>query len=88
MPLVGLVYLAVVVTVAGSLLVEPDLPHMVAAVASAAVFVLTAGFAAPLHGRLGPEREARLFHRLLTVDRWRSVLALVALSAAVVAATG
>jgi hypothetical protein len=87
-PLVGLVYLAVVVTVAGSLVVAPDVAHLVAAAASAVVFVLTAGFAAPLHGRLGPEREPRLFRRLLAVDRWRSVFALVALSAAVVAAFG
>jgi hypothetical protein len=87
-PLVGLVYLAVVVTVAGSLIVEPDVPRLVAAAASAVVLVLTAGFAAPLHGRLGPGRDPRFFRRLLTVDVGRSVFALVALAAALVAAIG
>lgn len=87
-PLVGLVYLAVVVTVVGSLLVRPDVPHLVAAAASAVVLVLTAGFAAPLHGRLGPGRDPRLFRRLRAVDVGRSVFALVALAAALVATIG
>lgn len=87
-PLAGLAYLAVVVTVAGSLIAEPDVPHLVAAAASAVVLVLTAGVAAPLHGRLGAGRDARLFRRLLTVDIGRSVFALVALAAALVAAIG
>jgi hypothetical protein len=84
-PLVGLVYLTVVVAVVGGLVIRPDLPHLVAAAASGVVFLLTAGVAAPLHGRLSPERDPRLFGRLLAADRLRSVFALVALAAAIAA---
>lgn len=82
-PLVGVIYLAVVVTAVGAVVVRPDLPHLVAAAASAVVLVLTAGVAAPVHGRLGPERDPWLFARLLRVDRLRGLFALVALAAAV-----
>jgi len=87
-PLVGLVYLAVLVTTSGSLVVRTGAANVVSAVASAVVLVLTACFAAPLHGRLTGERDPRLLRRLLHTDRLRSIFTVVAFSAALVAAFG
>ncbi|GAA1476710.1 hypothetical protein GCM10009623_11560 [Nocardioides aestuarii] len=58
----------------------------VALATAAATVVLTAVRAAPLHGRLGRTGpDPALLAALLRVDRWRAVLALVALGAAVAA---
>lgn len=81
-PLVGLVYGAVVVTSAGCAFTRPSVPTLAAAAASAGALATTALVAAPLHGRLTPIRDPELFARLLSADRWRSRLALVALAAA------
>ena len=87
-PIVGVTYLGVLVTVAGSLLVGPHASTVVAAAASAVVLALTGLAAAPLHGRLDGARDARIFGRLVQVDRLRSLFALAALGAAVVGASG
>lgn len=85
-PVVGILYPAVLVTGTGALLTAPRPALGVAAGAFAGVLALTATRAAPLHGRLGPGRDPVLVRRLLRVDRWRSVGAVLALAAAVAAA--
>ncbi|SDT39276.1 hypothetical protein SAMN04488543_4123 [Friedmanniella luteola] len=87
-PLVGLVYLAVLVASAGALLTAPGPAVRVAVAATAVALGLTAGVAAPLHGRLGAGRDAALLRRLLRADRLRSLAAVLALAAAAVAAAG
>jgi len=84
-PLVGVVYAAVVVTSAGAVL---DAPTSVlawsAALSTAVALLVTALRAAPLHGRLarlGPEPD--LVRSLLLADRVRTLLALLAAAAAV-----
>lgn len=85
-PLVGVLYPAVLVTGSGALLTAPRPAILVAAGAFSGVLALTAGVAGPLHGRLGPGRDEVLVKWLLRVDRLRSVGAVVALTAALVAA--
>jgi hypothetical protein len=83
-PLVGVVYLAVLVT--GGLLVAAG-PHPVARVGlvlTAGALAVTAAAAAPLHGRL-TERDDALVSRLLVVDRCRCLLAVLGAGAAVAA---
>ena len=82
-PLVGVVYVGVLVTVVGSLVVALQAFTVVAALASGFSVALTAVVAAPIHGRLGRGRDLALFRRLLWADRWRSVFALVALVGAI-----
>ena len=84
-PLVAVVYLAVAVTAAGALLVDPQPAVALAVAASALAPGLTAAVAAPLHGRLGAGPDPALLARLLRADRLRSVAAVLALVAAVVA---
>lgn len=84
-PLVAGVYLAVAVSVAGRLLSGVDAAAVTAAGAFAAVFVLTAGFAAPAHVRLSPGPEPTLLVRLIRIDRLRSLGATVAVVAAALA---
>ncbi|PUA81799.1 hypothetical protein [Nocardioides currus] len=83
-PLVGVVYLALVVT--GGLLVVagPDLAGWLALGGTAGALVLTATVAAPIHGRLG-ERDDRLVSRLLVADRARCACAVGGAALAVVA---
>lgn len=86
-PLVGVVYLAVLVT--GGLLVAsgPDRVGWLALVLTGLALATTAVAAAPLHGRL-TDRDAALVARLLVADRWRCALAVlgaVAATAAVLA---
>ena len=84
-PLVGLVYLAVVVTAVGALLTDPR-PAVVAAVAAGALALgLAAAVAAPLHGRLGAGRDPDLLHRLLRADRLRCAATVLALTTAALA---
>ncbi len=85
-PLVGVVYLALVLSGAALVVAGPGAVGWLALVASAGALAVTAGLAAPLHGRLG-SRDATLVGRLLVVDRGRCALAVVgALAAAVGAA--
>jgi hypothetical protein len=84
-PLVGVVYLAVLVAAVGALLTAPGAAVAVAVGATAAALGLTAARAAPLHGRLGAGRDEGVVRRLLRVDRLRSGAALVALVAAALA---
>jgi hypothetical protein len=87
-PLVGVVYLAVLVAAAGALLTAPRGAVGVAVGATAVALGLTAALAAPLHGRLGAGRDEDLIRRLLRADRLRSAAALVALVAAALAVLG
>ena len=82
-PLVGVVYVCVLVTVVGSLVVALQPSAVMAAAASGIAVALTGVVAAPIHGRLGRGRDLALFRRLLWADRWRSVFALVALVGAI-----
>ncbi len=84
-PLVGVVYLAVVVAAAAALLGAPGPAVVTAVAASGATLGLTAFVAAPVHGRLGAGRDPALLRRLLRADRLRSLTALVALASAAVA---
>jgi hypothetical protein len=84
-PLVALVYGAVVVTSVGAVVDAPtsDLAWS-AAVSTAVALLVTALRAAPLHGRLGrlgPEPD--LVRALLRADRVRTLFALLAVAAAV-----
>lgn len=87
-PLVGLVYGAVMVTAIGSLVSSVTVANGLAGCASVVVFGVTAFVAAPLHGRLGAGPDPDLLRRLLRVDRVRTVGALAALTAAVAAVLG
>lgn len=84
-PLVVLVYGAVVVGVVGALVSDPTSRlAWLAALATAAAFLVTAVRAAPLHtqlGRRGPEPD--LLVALVRADRVRTVAALLAAAAAV-----
>ena len=83
-PLVALVYAAVVGTALGDVLTDPDsVRAWLAALASAGALLVTAVRAAPLHDRLGRRGpEPGLLRSLLSADRLRTLLALVAAAAA------
>ena len=85
-PLVGLVYGGALVACAGAVIAEPaSVSVWLAAVATGAAFTVTAGRAAPLHGRLGrtgPDRE--LLGALVRADRVRTLAAVLAVVAALV----
>ncbi len=83
-PLVGVVYLALLVTGGWLVASDPDLAGWAALALTAAALATTAAAAAPTHGRLA-DRDDALVARLLVVDRWRCVLAVLAAVAAVVA---
>ena len=87
-PLVGVVYLGVVGAVSGALVTDPGAPTGIAAGATTLALAVTAGAAVPLHRRLGARHDPALVARLLVVDRVRTVFAVAALAAAVVAALG
>ncbi len=82
-PLVGVLYLAVLVT--GGLLVAsgPDLLGWLALALTGLALATTALAAAPVHGRL-TDRDDVLVARLLVADRWRCAFAVLG----AVAATG
>lgn len=75
-PLVGVVYLLLLVT--GGLLVAdgPDALGWWALVLTGGALTTTAVVAAPLHGRLDARADA-LVARLLVADRWRCALAVL-----------
>jgi len=68
-----------------TLLAGPAGWTIVSVLAAAVAGLLTAFGAAPLHGRLAQAWSQRLLHRLLVVDRLRTVAAAVAVIAAVLA---
>lgn len=84
-PLVGVVYAAVVVTALGVVVTDPrSALGWAAAVASAGALLVTALRAAPLHGRLGRRGpEPDLVAALLRADRVRTACAVLAVAAAV-----
>jgi hypothetical protein len=87
-PLVVLTYGALVLTGVWALAAAAGAARgwVVFAVAGAALAMATTAFlAAPTHRRLGAGREERLVARLLQVDRWRAIGALIAFAGAVVA---
>ncbi|KRF35323.1 hypothetical protein [Nocardioides sp. Soil805] len=87
-PLVGVVYLALLVTGGWLVASGPDTAGWVALALTAAALATTAGAAAPVHGRLA-DRDDRLVARLLVVDRWRCAFAVLgAVTALVAVATG
>ena len=84
-PLVAVVYGAALVACVGAVLSSPaSAGAWVAAAGTAGAFLVTGAAAAPTHGRLGGARTPRLVARLLAVDRWRLVLAVLALGGALV----
>jgi hypothetical protein len=84
--LVAVVYVGVVVPVLGTLLTDARAATVAAAACSALALAVTAVVAAPLHTRLAAGRDATLVARLLAADRVRSLFAVAALAAALVAA--
>lgn len=89
-PLVALTYGALLLSGAWALVAASGAARwwVVVSVAGAVGAVLVTAFlAAPTHGRLGAGREERLVARLLQVDRWRAIGALVSFAGAVVALT-
>ena len=89
-PIVGVVYVALLVTGVGAVAGDPSSALLwVAALSSAAAVLVTATAAAPLHGRLGSGRDQALVARLLVVDRLRCGCATLGFAAALLAvATG
>jgi hypothetical protein len=83
-PLVGVVYLLLLVT--GGLLVAdgPDAVGWLAVGLTGGALATTAVVAAPIHGRLD-SRDDALVARLLVADRWRCLLAVLGAGAAVAA---
>ena len=89
-PLVVLIYGALVLALGWALLVDPVSPvspWLVATLAGASLSLLTtAGAAAPTHARLGRGRDGVLVRRLLVLDRVRTIGAVVCVVGAVGAA--
>ncbi len=87
-PLVAVVYVALLVTGVGAVAGHPSSVLLwVATLASAGAVLVTATAAAPLHGRLGSGRDPALVARLLVVDRLRCGCATLGFAAAVLAVT-
>lgn len=83
-PVVGVVYLGLLMT--GGFLVAsgPDRAGWLALVLTGVALATTAVAAAPTHGRL-TDRDDELVTRLLVADRWRCAFAVLGAVAAVVA---
>lgn len=84
-PVVVVVYGLLAGACGWAVLTEPHGWTIVSVVAAAVAALLTAFGAAPLHGRLGKQWSRPLVHRLLLIDRLRTVAAAVAVIAAIVA---
>ena len=85
-PVVGLVYAALLGTGGALVLDGPDALGWVALALTAGALAVTAVAAAPLHGRLRADTDD-LRHRLLVVDRVRCALAVAGSLAATAALT-
>ncbi len=85
-PLVAVIYAALIITVLAALITDPSPAVIVAASGCAVAAVSTAAVAAPTHGRLGHGRTPELVRRLRVADLVRTAAAAVALTAAVLAA--
>ena len=84
-PVVAVVYLGLLASGAWALLSGPGAWTLVAVAAAAVAMLVTAGFAAPAHGRLGRRHDPERIGKLLRVDRVRAAAAAVALAAALLA---
>lgn len=85
-PVVAVVYAGLLAAVVASLLAGPvDTGTLVASAAAGCSMLLTAGGAAPLHGRLGRGHDEGVVRRLLAVDRLRLIGAVVGAAGAVAA---
>lgn len=86
-PLVGVVYLALVLVGGWVLVAGPVGPWVVLAlVAEAVVLLTTAALAAPLHGALGRRRpDPSVLRDLRRVDRFRALVSVVGCAAALLA---
>jgi hypothetical protein len=85
-PVVVIVYGLLVVACGWAVLAGPDGWTIVSVAAAAVAGLLTAFGAAPTHGRLGRGWSRELVHRLLLIDRGRTVAAVVCAVAAFLAA--
>jgi hypothetical protein len=85
-PVVVVVYGLLVVACGWAVLAGPDAWTLVSVLAAAVAGLLTAFGAAPAHGRLGRGWSRELLHRLLLIDRGRTVAAAVCAGAAFLAA--
>jgi hypothetical protein len=83
-PVVAVAYLLLVATGAWWLAVDWSTLAVVAVVLALLTIGVTAILAAPLHRRL-VKRDDAIVARLLSVDRWRAVLAFAAVAAAIAA---
>lgn len=86
-PLVGFVYASVAGACGWALVEAPEGWVAVTVSFEAAAVLVTAAFAAPLHGRLAAGPDPALLARLRAADRWRTALALAGLVAAAAAAS-
>lgn len=85
-PLVALVYGGLVVSMALVVVAGPTPPEWVAIAAAGVAMAVTAGIAAPSHGRLSPDRPDAVLRRLRLADRVRVVAAAIGATASLVAA--
>ncbi len=84
-PLVAVIYGALILTAVAALAADPSPAVVVAALACAVAATSTAAVAAPTHGRLGHGRTDALVRRLQVADVVRTTAAAIAVVAAVVA---
>ena len=83
-PLVGVVYVALLAAGVWSLASHPGPLDLLAVAGSWGAVLVTGAVAAPTHGRLSSP-DPSLLRRLLVADRWRAALAAVGALAALVA---
>ncbi|QCW51902.1 hypothetical protein FE634_18535 [Nocardioides dongxiaopingii] len=86
-PLVAVVYVALLATGAFLLASGPDAVAWLGLGGAASALAVTATLAAPTHGRL-TDRDEALVARLLVVDRWRCAAAVLGAVASVAALAG
>lgn len=82
LPLVGVIYIYLAGATIWLLAADPGGWTWAGAMLAFLVAAVTAAGAAPLHGKL-TEPDQRLITQLLTVDRWRAVLAMALLGCAI-----
>lgn len=86
-PVVGLVYLNLVIACAGAVINAASYAVWLAVAGTVGAFAVTAFLAVPLHQRLGAGPDPVLTQRLLRADWARTFAAFVALLGAVLAST-